>query len=80
MSFASLRVTKPENRLIYINGNYAEPAGHSSIDSITVASGGNIAETLNQDGKVDYRKQFEVKPGATVIVIQLDPVNPPETI
>lgn len=80
MSFASLRVAKPENRLIYINGNYAEPAGHSSTDSITVASGGNIAETLNKESKVDYRKEFEVKPGDTVIIIDLDPVNPPEAI
>jgi hypothetical protein len=80
MSFASLRVIKPESRLIYINGNYADPAGHSSTDSITVASGGNIAETLNDENKVDYRKQFEVRPGDTVVVIALDPVNPPEAI
>jgi len=80
MSFASLRVTKPKNRLIYINGNYTEPAGNSSSNSITVASGGNIAETLTKEDKVDYRKQFEVRPGDTVVIIELDPVNPPEAI
>jgi hypothetical protein len=80
MSFASLKVTKPKNRLIYINGNYTDPAGNSSADSITVASGGNIAETLNMKDEVDYRKQFEVRPGDTVVILELDPVNPPETI
>ena len=45
MAFASLRVLKPANRLIYLNGDYQTPAGNSSAGSITVSSGGNIAET-----------------------------------
>lgn len=80
MAFASLHVTKPGNRLIYLNGDYSDPAGNSSNDSFTVPSGGNIAETLNGDGRVDYRKKFRVRPRDTEITIELDPVDPPEKV
>ena len=79
-SFASVQVTKPGNRLIYLNGDYQAPAGNSSTDTFTVPSGGNIAETLNGDGKIDYRKKFRVRPRETKITIELDPVVPPETV
>ena len=79
-SFASVQVTKPGNRLIYLNGDYQAPAGNSSTDTFTVPSGGNIAETLNGDGKIDYRKKFHVRPRETKIAIELDPVVPPETV
>lgn len=78
MTFASLFVTKPVNRLIYINGNYQDAAGNSSSGSITVSSGGNIAETLNGDGRIDFRKEFVVGPRDKEVTIELDPVNPPE--
>ncbi len=77
-SFASVQVSKPGNRLIYLNGDYQNPAGNSSTDTFTVSSGGNIAETLNGDGKIDFRKKFRVRPRETKITIELDPVDPPE--
>ena len=80
MAFASLHVAKPANRIIYLNGDYENPAGNSSNTSFTVPSGGNIAETLNGDGKVDFRKKFRVRPRDTDVTIELDPVNPPEKV
>jgi hypothetical protein len=80
MAFASLTVTKPKNRLIYLNGDYENAAGNSSTDTFTVTSGGNIAETLNGDGKVDFRKRFRVRPKDTSVTIGLDPVDPPEQV
>ena len=73
-------MTKPENRLIYLNGDYGHPAGNSSGGSFTVSSGGNIAETLNGAGRVDFRKKFRVKPRQTSVTIELDPVDPPEKV
>lgn len=75
---ASLFITKPANRLIYINGNYKKAAGNSSSGSITVSTGGNIAETLNGEDKIDYRKEFTVRPRDKKVTIELDPVDPPE--
>jgi hypothetical protein len=80
MAFASLRVLKPGNRLIFLNGDYQTPAGNSSTDSFTVSSGGNIAETLNGDGKVDFRKRFRVKPRDTSVSIELEAVDPPQKV
>ena len=80
MAFASLRVLKPANRLIYLNGDYQTPAGNSSAGSITVSSGGNIAETLNGDGRVDFRKRFRVKPRDKSVSIELDAVDPPDKV
>ena len=47
MAFASVTVSKPKNRLIYLGGDYQNSAGNSSTDTFTVPSGGNVAETLN---------------------------------
>jgi hypothetical protein len=80
MAFASVRVTSPLNRLVYVDGDYETPAGNSSTDSFTVPSGGHIAETLNGDGKVDFRKRFRVQPRDTSVTIELDPVDPPEKV
>ena len=80
MAFASLSVSKPANRLIYLNGDHENPAGNSSTDSFTVSSGGNTAETLNGDGKVDFRKKFRVGPRDKSVTIELDPVTPPEEV
>ena len=78
MAFASLSVSKPANRLIYLNDDNENPAGNSSTDTFTVPSGGNVAETLNGAGKVDFRKKFRVGPRDTSLTIELDPVSPPE--
>lgn len=78
MAFASLTVTFPRNRIVYLNGNYNDPAGNSSTDTFTVPSGGNIAETLNANREVDFRKKFRVKATETAVSVALDPVNPPE--
>lgn len=80
MAFASLTVTNPGNRLIYLNGNYDDPAGNSSRDKFVVPAGGNIAETLNSSRAVDFRHRFRVGPADTSITIALDPVVPPEQI
>lgn len=80
MPFAKVRVLKPLNRLIYIDGNYPEPAGNSTADSFTVPTGGHVVETLNGEGKVDYRKRFRVSPRDKKIDIALDPVDPPESV
>jgi hypothetical protein len=80
MSFVTVRVSKPLNRLIYINGDYAQPAGNSSSDSFTVPSGGQIFETVNGDRCVDNRKKFRVRPTDPEVIIALDPVDPPEPI
>jgi hypothetical protein len=52
MTMVTVRVTKPGNRLVYINGNYVEAAGNSSVDSLTVgrallASDPEFAHLLN---------------------------------
>jgi hypothetical protein len=80
MTFVTVKVDKPLNRLIYINGDFSEPAGNSSNDSFTVPSGGQIFETLNGDGRVDNRKKFRVSPNASEITVSLDRVEPPESV
>jgi len=80
MGFTSVRVGKPQNRLIYINGDYSEAAGNSSNDSFTVPSGNQIFETVNGDDCVDNRKKVRVRPTDTQVTIDLDPVDPPEPI
>lgn len=80
MTLVSVRVSKPGNRLIYINGDYTEPAGNSSVDSFTVPSGGQVFETLTGSREIDYRKEFRVKRTDTEVTVELDPVDPPEPI
>jgi len=80
MPFAKVQVTKPLNRLIYIDGNYLDPAGNSATDSFTVPTGGHIFETVNGDGKVDYRKRFRVSPRDKKVEIELDLVDPPAKV
>ena len=81
MASVSVRVTKPANRRIYINGDYTDSAGNSSTDSFTVPTGGQFFETLTRDRRVDFRKRVRVRardaPGMTV---ELDRVDPPEAI
>ncbi len=80
MSFVTVRVGKPGNRLIYINGDYAQAAGNSSTDSFTVPSGGQLFETVNGNNCVDNRKKFRVRETDPEVTIDLDPVDPPEEI
>ena len=80
MAFASLTVSAPKNRLIYLNGNYDDPAGNSSKDTFAVPNGGNIAETMNSSRQVDFRHQFRVGPTDTSVTIALDAVVPPQQI
>jgi hypothetical protein len=80
MTLVTVRVSKPLNRLIYINGGYDEPAGNSSSDSFTVPAGGQIFETLNADRRVDNRKKFRVSPNDSDLTIELDPIDPPERV
>jgi hypothetical protein len=77
---ASLTVSKPKNRVVYLNGDYDNPAGNSSKDTFPVPSGGNIAETLNSNREVDFRNRFRVGPTDTSVTIALDSVDPPEQI
>jgi hypothetical protein len=80
MTMVTVRVTKPGNRLVYINGNYVEAAGNSSVDSFTVPTGGRVFETLTRDRRVDFRKQFRVKRSDTEVTVQLDSVVPPRPV
>ena len=80
MPFVTVRVTKPGNRLIYINGDYTEAAGNSSLDSFTVPTGGQLFETLTGSQEVDYRKEFRVKRIDTEVTVELDRVDPPEPV
>ncbi len=80
MSFVTVRVSKPLNRLIYINGDYSQPAGNSSTGSFTVPSGGQVFETVNGNRCVDNRKKFRVRQTDIEVTIALDPVDPPEQI
>jgi hypothetical protein len=80
MALVTVRVSAPLNRLIYINGDYAQAAGNSSTDSFTVPSGGQIFETLDSDGCVDNRKKFRVRQSDTEVTVALDPVDPPEQV
>jgi len=80
MPFCKVTVSKPLNRLIYINGNYLEPAGNSATDKFTVPSGGHTFETVNGENKIDFRKRFRVSPRDRKLEIELAPVDPPEKI
>jgi hypothetical protein len=80
MTFVTVRISAPRNRLIYINGDYSQPAGNSSHDSFTVPSGGQVFETLTGDDRVDHRKKFRVRRTETQVDVVLDPVDPPERI
>lgn len=80
MPFVTVRVSAPLNRLIYINGDYAQAAGNSSNSSFTVPSGGQIFETLNGERSVDNRKEFRVRRTDTEVTVSLDPVFPPEPV
>jgi hypothetical protein len=80
MTFKTVRVTKPGNRLIYINGDYTEAAGNSSDGSFTVPTGGQVFETLTGDRKVDFCKRFRVRPTDAEVTVELDPVDPPRPV
>lgn len=80
MPLCKVTVTKPLNRLIYINGNYLEPRGNSATDTFTVPTGGHTFDTLNGAGKVDFRKRFRVTPRDKKLDIELDPVDPPLSV
>ena len=81
MTLVTVRVSKPLNRLIYINGGYSQDAGNSSTDNgFTVPTGGQVFETLDGNRCVDNRKKFRVRPTDTEVTIALDPVDPPEKI
>ena len=80
MAFITVRVSKPTNRLIYINGTYTKAAGNSSKDSFSVPTGGYIFETMNTAGLVDNRKRFRVTPKDKQVTVALDPVDPPEAV
>ncbi len=80
MPFAKITVTKPLNRLIYINGGYEQSAGNSSTTTFRVPSGGHVFETLDGDDAVDFRKAFRVRRNERKKSIELDRVDPPEPI
>lgn len=79
MPFVTVRVTKPKNRLIFINGDYSAPAGNSN-DSFTVPTGGQLFETLTAARQVDYRKSFLVRVKDAAVTVELERVDPPEEI
>lgn len=78
MPFVTVRVSAPANRIIYINGNYQQPAGNTSTDSFVVPPGRTLFETLNGDRSVDFRKKFRVGRDDDEVTVALDPVDPPE--
>lgn len=80
MGFASVRVSGPRNRLIYINSNYGKPAGNSSADTFPVPTGGQLFETVDGSNCIDHRKKFRVAEGETDVTVVLDPVVPPEPV
>jgi len=80
MTLVAVQVAKPGNRLIYINGNYIEPAGNSSVDSFTVPTGGCVFETLTGDRSIDYRKRFRVRRSDAELTVELERVDPPEPV
>ena len=82
MAFVTVRVSRPLNRLIYINGDYSQAAGNSSTDSFTVPTGGQVFERVNGNDRVDNRKKFRVSITDidTEVTVALDPVDPPEKV
>ena len=80
MTFVTVRVTAPRNRLIYINGGYTEAAGNSLNDSFVVPTGGNVFETLTGKHCVDFRKTLDLDGNELSVTVELDPVDPPEQI
>ncbi len=80
MTFVTVWVDAPKNRLIYINGDYSQAAGNSSDDSFVVPTGGQIFETLNGEGCIDYRKRFRVRRSDPEKRIELARVDPPEEV
>jgi hypothetical protein len=80
MAFVTVRVSRPLNRLIYINGDYSQAAGNSSTDSFTVPTGGQVFETVNGDDCIDNRKKFRVSVTDPEVTVDLDPVDPPEKV
>ena len=80
MTLVTIRVTKPLNRVVYIDGGYTQPAGNSSKETFTVPTGGHVFETLDGERRVDNRKKFRVRRGDTGLEIELDPVDPPQPI
>lgn len=53
MPFGSVNITRPRNRLIYVNRNYNDPAGKTPC-VIAVEYGSNRFETRTSSGDVDY--------------------------
>ena len=80
MTFVTVDVTKPGNRLIYINGNYVEAAGNSSLNTFTLPAGDHILEALTGANAVDYRKRIRIRRGDEEVSVELDPVDPPEPV
>lgn len=80
MTYVTIRVTSPQSREVYIDGDYTASAGNSSADTFTVDTGGHIFETLDDRRRVDFRGNIDIGPGLAVVVITLDPVDPPQPI
>jgi hypothetical protein len=79
MAFAVVQVKTPENRDIFIGGHYRHSRGNSSEREFTEPAGISVFETLDEFRRVDHRKSVVV-PSEGRVVVNLDPVVPPEPI
>ena len=80
MTLVTVDVTKPGNRLVYINGNYVEAAGNSSLNTFPLPTGNHILETLTAAREVDFRKRIRIRRDDDEVSVELDLVDPPEPI
>lgn len=77
MPWGTVTVSGPAGRDVYINGNYAAPAGKTNSD-FAVEYGANTFETLDDQWRVDHRAQTTVDDDHPHADAVLAAVSPPE--
>ena len=73
MAFGLVTVLGPADRDVYINGNYADPAGKTGGE-FSVEYGPNVFETLDGDENVDLRAEATVNDDHPHVTVTLQPV------
>ncbi len=58
----SIRITAPEGRAVYVDGNYEEPRPKKIPCVLLAELGRTTLETLTDDRKIDYRAVVELTP------------------
>ena len=79
-AWVSVFVRGQDRRLVYIDGQYDDPAGVKAPGPFDVRPGKHTFETLNRQSCVDNRAQVNAKSGQDEVEAEFEDVDPPEPI